>query len=122
MGTKSLIGKVWTFFDPPTAPRRRRRSHRLGGSTKTHRGNGAASQQNGRQNDRQKDQQQGRGWRCPVCNRRTVPVCTQVSDGMPCGFCTACCPGHPDRAGARRTDAHAEDAGRFRTSVQKAGE
>jgi hypothetical protein len=121
MGTKSLIRKVAKFLDPPTAPRRRRRSHRLGGSTTTHRGTGTAAR-NGRQTGRQGGRQNGRGWRCPVCYRRTVPVCTEVSDGMPCGFCIACCPGHPDTDKARRTDARAEDGGRFRSSVQKAGE
>jgi hypothetical protein len=42
----------------------------------------------------------------------------------PCGFCIACCPGHPDTDKARRTDAQngGSDGGRFRSSVQKAGE
>jgi hypothetical protein len=116
MGKKSLIGKVWKFLEPPAAGRRRRRSHRLGGSTKTrHPQRGSASGE--RHNGQQSGQQKGRGWRCPVCNRRTRPVCTEVSDGMPCGFCTVCCPGHA-AGGTGRADAHADDGGRFRFSAQ----
>jgi hypothetical protein len=117
MGAKSLIGKVARFLDPPATPGRRRRSHRRGAVATTQRGSAST-----RQNGQQRGQQARRGWRCQACNRRTLPNCTEVSDGMPpCGFCIACCPGHPDTDKARRTDAGAEDAGRFRSSVQKAG-
>jgi hypothetical protein len=112
----SLIRKLARFLDPPTTGGRRRRSYRRGRAATTPRGVAAA----GRLNGHQRAQQQGRGWRCPACHRRTVNTCTEVSDGMPCGFCIACCPGHPDTDRARRTDA--ETGGRFRTSVQKAGD
>jgi hypothetical protein len=123
MGTTSLIGKVWKVLDPPAAPRRRRRSHRRAALSTTPRDTGAA----GRLNGWQRGHQIGRGWRCQACSRRTVDPCTEVSDGMPpCGFCIACCPGHPDTDKGRRTDTRAQnrgsDGGRFRSSVQKAGE
>jgi hypothetical protein len=116
MTTKWLIGKAARFLDPPATGGRRRRSHRRGGSATTRRGSTSVGRQNGQQN--------GPVWRCQACNRRTVDPCTEVSEGMPpCGFCIACCPGHPDTDKGRRTDARdGEDGGRFRSSVQKAGE
>lgn len=113
MGTTSLIRNLARFLDPPAPGGRRRRSYRRGAAATTPRGTSAAGRP------------QGRGWRCQACNRRTLPNCTEVSEGMPpCGFCIACCPGHPDTDRGRRTDARAQDGdgGRFRSSVQKAGD
>jgi hypothetical protein len=115
MGMKSLIGRVARFLDPPTAGGRRRRSHRRGRAATTP--PASAGQQHGPRDGR---------WRCQACSRRAVNACTEISKGTPpCGFCIACCPGHPDTDRGRRTDTRAQDSGdggRFRSSVQKAGE